>query len=287
MKPRLRASELRAPTRRRIMKRLHRILWGGLLAALMLAPAAAVAAQELSANEIVKKAKHMAYYQGKDGNARVKMTITDAQGRKREKEFTILRKNMDDQDQEQRFYVYFHQPADESGTVFMVWKYVGKDDDRWLYLPALGHVKRIAASDERTSFVGSDFFYEDVSGRNPEEDDHELIKTDDTYYVVKSTPKPDNKAKVEFDSYTSYIHKATFLPVSMQFEQGGKVYREMKVLSVKDIQGYKTTVKNSVKDLSRGSETVLEYTSVKYDIGLPDDVFTERYLRNPPREYLE
>ena len=166
-------------------------------------------------------------------------------------------------------------------------KYVGKDDDRWLYLPALGHVKRIAASDERTSFVGSDFFYEDVSGRNPEEDDHELIKTDDTYYVVKSTPKPDNKAKVEFDSYTSYIHKATFLPVSMQFEQGGKVYREMKVLSVKDIQGYKTTVKNSVKDLSRGSETVLEYTSVKYDIGLPDDVFTERYLRNPPREHLE
>jgi len=287
MKPRLRASELRAPTRRRIMKRLHRILWGGLLAALMLAPAAAVAAQELSASEIVKKAKHMAYYQGKDGNARVKMTITDAQGRKREKEFTILRKNMDDQDQEQRFYVYFHQPADESGTVFMVWKYVGKDDDRWLYLPALGHVKRIAASDERTSFVGSDFFYEDVSGRNPEEDDHELIKTDDTYYVVKSTPKPDNKAKVEFDSYTSYIHKATFLPVSMQFEQGGKVYREMKVLSVKDIQGYKTTVKNSVKDLSRGSETVLEYTSVKYDIGLPDDVFTERYLRNPPREHLE
>ena len=61
------------------MKRLHRILWGGLLAALMLAPMAAVAAQELSADEIVKKAKHMAYYQGKDGNARVKMTITDEQ----------------------------------------------------------------------------------------------------------------------------------------------------------------------------------------------------------------
>ena len=72
------------------MKRLHRILWGGLLAALMLAPAAAVAAQELSANEIVKKAKHMAYYQGKDGNARVKMTITDAQGRTVSFENTVI-----------------------------------------------------------------------------------------------------------------------------------------------------------------------------------------------------
>jgi len=269
---------------------MNRTIWmlsGWVFAALTLAPGLAVAAEELSPAEIVKKANHMAYYQGKDGSARVKMTITDEQGRKRDKEFTILRKNMDDQDREQRFYVYFHQPADESGTVFMVWKHVGKDDDRWLYLPALDVIKRIAASDERTSFVGSDFFYEDVSGRNPDEDNHELVKTDDTYYVVKSTPKPENKAKVEFDSFTSYIHKSTFIPVSMQFERDGKVYREMKTLSVKDIQGYKTSVKSSVKDHNQNSETILEYSAVKYDIGLPDDIFTERYLRNPPREHLQ
>lgn len=269
---------------------MNRTIWmlsGWVFAALTLAPGLAVAAEELSPAEIVKKANHMAYYQGKDGSARVKMTITDEQGRKRDKEFTILRKNMDDQDREQRFYVYFHQPADESGTVFMVWKHVGKDDDRWLYLPALDVIKRIAASDERTSFVGSDFFYEDVSGRNPDEDNHELVKTDDTYYVVKSTPKPENKAKVEFDSFTSYIHKSTFIPVSMQFERDGKVYREMKTLSVKDIQGYKTSVKSSVKDHNRNSETILEYSTVKYDIGLPDDIFAERYLRNPPREHLQ
>jgi hypothetical protein len=65
------------------------------------------------------------------------------------------------------------------------------------------------------------------------------------------------------------------------------VYREAKVLSVKDIQGFKTVVKNSMKDHNRGSETILEYTTVKYDVGLPDDIFTERYLRKPPREYIE
>lgn len=255
--------------------------------ALMLTPMMAFAGEELSVDEIVDKANHMAYYQGQDGKARVNMTITDDQGRKREKGLTILRKNMDDKDRAQRFYVYFHEPPDERGTVFMVWKHVGKDDDRWLYLPALDVIKRIAASDERTSFVGSDFYYEDVSGRNPEEDNHELVKTDDTYYVVKSTPKPENKDKVEFDSYTSYIHKATFIPVSIQYEQGGNVYREAKVLSVKDIQGFKTVVKNSMKDHNRGSETILEYTTVKYDVGLPDDIFTERYLRKPPREHIE
>jgi outer membrane lipoprotein-sorting protein len=269
------------------MKTLAWFIGSCIFTALVLTTVPAFAGEQLSADEIVKKAVHMFYYQGQDGRARVKMTITDDQGRTREKEFTILRKNMDEKDEAQRFYVYFHEPADERGTVFMVWKHVGKDDDRWLYLPALDVIKRIAASDERTSFVGSDFFYEDVSGRNPQEDTHELIKTDDTYYVVKSTPKPENKDKVEFDSYTTYIHKATFIPVSMQFEQGGKVYREAKVLSVKDIQGFKTVVKNSMKDHNRNSETTIEYSTIEYNSGLPDDVFTERYLRQPPREYLE
>ncbi|HOQ91278.1 MAG TPA: outer membrane lipoprotein-sorting protein, partial [Candidatus Hydrogenedentes bacterium] len=51
-----------------------------------------------SVDEIVKKTNHVAYYQGKDGRARVKMTITDKQGNTREREFTILRRNMDEND---------------------------------------------------------------------------------------------------------------------------------------------------------------------------------------------
>ncbi len=263
------------------------ILSGWFILSLGLLATPAVADEEPTVEEIVRKANHMAYYQGEDGKARVRMTITDRQDRQRRKEFTILRKNMDEEDRAQRFYVYFHEPADERGTVFMVWKHIDRDDDRWLYLPALDVIRRIAASDKRTSFVGSDFFYEDVSGRNPEEDNHELIRTDDTYYVVKSTPKPENRDQVEFDSYTTWIHKGTFLPISIQFEQNGEVYREASVRAVEDIQGFKTVVRSSMKDHSRGSETVLEYTSVEYNVGMPADIFTERYLRRPPREHLD
>ena len=236
-------------------------------------------------DEIVKKTNHTAYYQGKDGTARVNMTITDKQGRTREKEFSILRLNMDDQDEDQNFYVYFHAPADERGTVFMVHKHVGKDDDRWLYLPALDVTKRIAASDERTSFVGSHFFYEDVSGRGMEEDAHELLETTDTYYVLKNTPK--DPGQVEFDSYTMWIHKATFIPVKVAFEKGGEVYRTAEVLAVDDVQGYKTVTKSRMTDTKIGGNTVIEYSGVKYDAGLPEDLFSERRLRNPPKEYLK
>lgn len=234
--------------------------------------------------EIVSKANHMAYYQGNDGKARVEMTITDGQGRTRNKSLTILRKNMDDQDREQRFYVYFHRPSDERGTVFMVWKHVGEDDDRWLYLPALDVTKRIAASDERTSFVGSHFFYEDVSGRGIQEDEHTLQETTDNYYVLKNTPK--KPELVEFDHYIMYVHKSTFLPVKAEYYRDGTKYREMSVLKVEEIQGKTTITQQKMSDLESGGHTVLEFTDVSYNNDLPDDIFTERYLRRAPRQYL-
>ncbi|HEO71230.1 MAG TPA: outer membrane lipoprotein-sorting protein [Candidatus Hydrogenedentes bacterium] len=261
-----------------------RIAW--LLVGVLIGGAPMVGAQDVpSVAEIVKKADHMAYYQGKEGKARVKMSIIDGQGRTREKKFTILRKNVDDKDEAQKFYVYFHEPADERGTVFMVWKHVGRDDDRWLYLPGLDVSKRIAASDERTSFVGSHFFYEDVSGRGIDEDTHELVSSEDPYYVVKSVPK--DPGAVEFDTYTTWIHKATFLPVKIAFEKGGNVYRTAEVKNVKPIQGYKTVVESQIADTNIGGKTVISYETVEYDLGIPEDVFTERFLRNAPRQYID
>ncbi|NIA13281.1 MAG: outer membrane lipoprotein-sorting protein [Nitrospiraceae bacterium] len=245
----------------------------------------ALAADLTSVDEIVAKTNHTAYYQGSDGSARVKMTVTDKQGRTRQKEFTILRRNKNEQDGDQFFYVYFRAPADERGTVFMVHKHVGADDDRWLYLPALDVTKRIAASDERTSFVGSHFFYEDVSGRGLDEDTHELVDTTDAYYVVKNVPK--KPELVEFDSFTMWIHKASFIPVKVAFEKGGQTYRTAEVLAVDDIQGYKTVTKSRMTDNNIGGNTVIEYNDVRYDTGVPEDVFTERRLRNPPREYMK
>jgi outer membrane lipoprotein-sorting protein len=171
--------------------------------------------------------------------------------------------------------------------VFMVWKHVDdRPDDRWLYLPALDLVKRIAAADKRTSFVGSDFFYEDVSGRSITDDKHELEETTDTYYVLKNTPK--DADSVEFSYYKVWIHRATFLPIKTVYhDKKGDKYREYQALEVKKIQEYQTVVKASMKDLRTGGQTVLEYSDVEYDLGLPDSIFTERYLRRVPAEYIK
>jgi len=232
---------------------------------------------------IVNKANLIAYYQGSDGKAKVKMTITDKKGQSRIREFIILRKDVKDGG-DQKYYVYFLKPADVRKMVFMVHKHtdIKKDDDRWLYLPGLDLVKRIAASDKRTSFVGSNFLYEDVSGRNLAEDAHELIETTDKYYVVKNVPKkPDT---VEFSYFNVSIDRKNFVPMKMEFyDKRDKLYRIIESQKVETIQKFPTVVKSIVSDLNTDSKTVMEFTNVKYNINLKD-IFTERYLRRPPKE---
>lgn len=233
-------------------------------------------------DQIIKNANNAAYYAGDDGKAQVTMTITDSQGRTRTREFAILRRDSADGG-EQQFYVYFKKPSDVRKMVFMVHKHLDTDDDRWLYLPALSLVKRIAASDKRTSFVGSNFFYEDVSGRPPQDDTHELIEENDQYYVLKNTPKaPDS---VEFSSYTIWIDKKTFMPMKAEYiDKNGQKYRLVEVLEVKTIQSFPTVTKSRVVDLINGGETVSEFNDISYNIGLDESLFTERYLHTPPRE---
>jgi outer membrane lipoprotein-sorting protein len=255
-----------------------------------------------SVQEIVDKANRASYYQGKDGRAKVAMTILDSQGRKRQREFIILRRDVPPEDAggkdgakesredehcgDQKFYVYFQLPSDVNKMVFMVWKHLDRPDDRWLYLPALDLVKRIAATEKRTSFVGSDFFYEDVSGRNVNDDVHELVDVTDNYYVLKNTPKdPEN---VEFAHYTVWIHRKTFLPIKSEYvDKQGETYREYQALKVDEIQGFNTVTRSRMKDLRTKGETVIEYSDVVYDVDLPDDIFTERYLRRAPAKYLK
>jgi hypothetical protein len=139
------------------MKTSRTLLFSILLAIFALTSTPAWAGDLKNVTEIVNKANVVAYYQGNDGRARVKMTIVDAKGNKRVRKLRIVRKDVKDGG-DQYFFVYFKRPADVARTTFMVHKHVGRDDDRWMYLPALDLVKRISSADKRTSFVGSHFF---------------------------------------------------------------------------------------------------------------------------------
>ena len=241
--------------------------------------------------EIVNKAEQAAYYAGNDGRSMARMLIVDEQGRKQMRQFTILRKDVLNEagadTGDQRMLVFFSRPTEVEGTVFRVEKHaaLNSDDDRWLYLPALDLVKRIAAGDKRTSFVGSHFFYEDVSGRATAQDSFELLEQTQTHYRLKATPK--DTALVEFSHYVVEIDKDTYLPTLINFYKGDNNYRRVEAVTIETIQGNPTVVRSKVTDLTSGGYTLMEFRGIEYDIGLPDSIFSERSLRVPPQNYIK
>jgi hypothetical protein len=237
------------------------------------------------ADEIVARANLAAYYAGADGRSEVRMIILDAQGRQQRRQFTVLRRDVEEGG-DQQFLVVFSQPSDVRGTVFLVDKHLARDDDRWLYLPGLDLVKRISAGDKRTSFVGAHYFYEDVSGRRPTDDTHEILETTESHYLLKHVPI--DPASVEFSSYVTWIDRQTFLPTKIEYTNpADDVYRRVEVLKVEEIGGHPTVTSSRVSDLLTGGRTDMQFRYIAYDIGVPETVFTERSLRNPPRDWLK
>ena len=70
------------------------------------------------------------------------------------------------------------------------------------------------------------------------------------------------------------------------FKTNGDNYRRVEAVKIEDIQGHPTVVRSKVSDLQTGGYTLMEFRNITYDLGLDDDVFSERSLRNPPQQWL-
>ncbi len=246
------------------------------------------ASELINAQSIINKSNLASYYAADDGRGEVRMLIVDKQGRKQRRQFSMLRKNTNVDETlggDQKFLVLFNQPSDIRRTTFRVEKHVSSDDDRWLYLPALDLVKRIASGDKRTSFMGSHLFYEDVTGRSTMEDSHSLVETTSSHYVIHSIPKV--PSDVEFTDYKVWIDKTNFLPARFEYKNhSGEVYRRIETIESKNFEGYPTITKSKITDTLSGGYTLVNYRSIDYNLGVPLDVFSEQSLRSPPRKWL-
>ncbi len=246
-----------------------------------------VEASSQDADRIIEKSNLASYYAADDGKAKARMEIKDRRGRTRVRELVMLRKDIEDGGR-QNFYIYFTAPTDIKGMVFMVKKFPQRDDDRWLYIPAVDLIKRIVARDKRLSFAGSHFTYEDVSGRSPQDDTHTFLREerlgDKDTYVIKNTPK--DKDEVEFSYYIVWIDKKTYLPLKAEYyDKKGRLYKVLKAEKIETIEGIPTAVRIKAEEVGGGT-TVVEFTDIRYNLGIPDSIFTERYLRKVPRRWI-
>ncbi len=184
--------------------------------------------------------------------------------------------------------MFFLTPEDVKDTAFLNFDYTNpdRDDDQWLYLPALKKVKRIPTSDKSSSFMGSDFSYYDMTDRNLEDFNYKILKRSKLngkdVVVVESTPS--NDEVIEESGYIKSIgiirEDIDVLVRAIDFlKNGKKKYFEVKKLHKQDgiwvIDEMSMVLKDGKKTLHK---TILKFDNIEVNVPIEDSIFTTRRL---------
>ncbi len=241
-------------------------------------------AEELSARDIIQKVKDRD--DGDDQVSDMEMILIDKRGKQRVRKMRSFGKDFGEDDYG---LLFFLTPADVKDTGFLTYDYDddARDDDQWLYLPALKKTKRIAAGDKSGSFMGSDFSYADMSPRPVDAYNHTLMKETEVnghpVWQIESIPK--DKEEIDESGYTKsvvFVRKDNFVVVrSVGWLKKGKRLRYMEIHELEQIDGIWTALEISMttkKGKNTLHKTVIKTSNVKYNQDVDADDFTIRKL---------
>ena len=246
-------------------------------------------AEELTAYQIMKKVDER--YDGDTSTANSSMILIDARDRQRVRDLKIYTKDYGDNS---KGISFFESPADIKGTAYLNydWDEEGKEDDSWLYLPALQKVKRIAAGDKSDPFLGSDFSYADINGLELDWYHYSIINASDPVdgadcWVIEVVPKAEFKDKAEettgYEKSQTWIRKDNFISVrgKIWVKRGNKV-KYYSASDIRQIDGIWTAMKLQMittKNDKREHASIIQYHDITYNEPLSDEMFSTEAMQ--------
>ena len=181
----------------------------------------------------------------------------------------------------------FLTPSDVKGTVSLLVENTGKDDDIWIYLPALKKVRRLVSSNKKDSFVGTDFSYGDVIGHKPSEWNHKILKEESCdgkpCWVTESTPKNDDvKNNSGYAKRVTWILKENFVAVKTDlFDESEQLKISGKFSDIQLVDKERNKwqpMRLEAENKQNGHKTVIQFQNFKANQNVKDDFFTTRYM---------
>lgn len=230
---------------------------------------------------------------GRDSRSTLRMKLFDRRGRARERALTLISlrgrgnpgvpASAPDGD---RLLIRFSYPSDIKGTGFLVWEHPASEDERFLYLPSLGRVRRIAGAETQESFVGSDFTYEDIGGREFDEYTYSLTDENASWAAPGGAARPawrlESKRKdaaAEFPRVVSLVLKDTFVVVQADiYNRRNEKQKVYTVRRLEQVQGVWTAMDAEMTDALEKSRTELTFERAEYNVGLKESNFSRREL---------
>jgi len=213
------------------------------------------------------------------------MTLENARGQKRVR--TIEGWSREVQRDEEHRFARFLEPADVKDTTLLTYDYADKDDDIWLYLPALKKVKRILSSNKTDYFMGSDFTYWDMENIDLKNWDYRIAgydEVDGTKTLVLASI-PNKQSETDESGYSKVVYwvgDQDWTPRRIEYTDTKQ--RLAKRLSISDVRptkagdprvrGHKLTMDNLLTE----HRTTIEYGTLELDVPVDDGLFSQRSL---------
>jgi outer membrane lipoprotein-sorting protein len=234
-------------------------------------------AQQLTALQIVENVYNRTV--GDDMTSDLTMTLTNSSGDSRVRKIIQFTRDFENVEKKIMFFV---SPADVKNTSFMNWSYeeLGKDDDQWIYLPALKKTKRISSDSKSDYFMGSDFTYDDLGDRQPNQDIHKIIREEklngEVCYVIESTPKDTDYM---YSKTITWIIKDKWIGLKKEFyDEDEELLKILSVEKYENINGFLIITHTVMNNEQNDHKTIMELKNVKINSGIDDGKFTERIM---------
>jgi len=181
-----------------------------------------------------------------------------------------------------RTVIVFQNPPTVAGTRFLTMDNPGGASDQWIFLPSLGRVRRIAASEGSGSFMGTDMSYDDISSmrRDVNLDRHTILREENlngrACYVIESIPRD---SSYQYSKMIQWIDKNSYVAYKAElYDRRGNLNKILEILELKEVQGQLSAVATKMSTVNAGTSTTIYADILKYNDPIPEGVFTTTYL---------
>lgn len=259
---------------------MQKTSWAAL--ALALAAANAPAQTDIDPVRLMQQVQQQA--SSADETVDLDMQLEDESGATSKRRATYTRKQREAGTLADMKLIRFTSPAEMNGSGVLIHENTGRADDQWLYLPAYRTSRRVPSSNRSDRYMGTDYYYEDVSNDKIEQYRYTLVDRAKVggrnYAVIEQVPQAEEvKRESAYGKKLQWVDPERLLVGRIDYyDKAGKLFKRLEASGAVQQAGRWRWSEMSMADLRMKHRTLIKYSNRKLDTGVDASVFSVRSL---------
>lgn len=217
---------------------------------------------------------------------KVAMTLTNQRGEQRVRMMSV-RSRLRGNGVDSAVLTGFLHPGDIKGTGFLQLENSAGNDDIWVYLPALGKTRRLAANNKRDSFFGTDFSYGDVLLPPVDHYEHRWLRTESingvACHVIESRPKEQStRDDTGYSRRVTWMNPVHHVEAKVEYyDTSDRLLKTQTIGEVREMEPQKgrwLALRREMVNHQTGHKTLYVFEQVSFQPDLTDGDFSVRKL---------